>query len=380
MRLLSYSYKDFPSSDIGWNFSSLSLKKVNLFVGITGSGKSRLINTLCNVAEFIYTNNTLRSGVWDISFKIDDEKYRWYFEGRDVPEKNTPEVVKDCLWQVLENGDERVVYNRSEESFEFQGTKLPKLPRNSTGIYLLKEEELIAPIHREFGKIQRRSFFSHDLMQACSISNAPNELMAAAKGNKSKFSETVPWNLPLNIRLYALRETDIEKFKDVIDQFKTVFPTIESIDFTDGSKLFGAPPQGRVPVLTVKENKVGHPVMLHDLSTGMQKVLLIITDVITMLPGSVHIIDEYENSLGVNAINFLPGLINDFGEDSQFIVISHHPYLINRMPITSWQVFHRIGSEVKITPGEMLKERYGASKQEAFIQLMNDPEFLGSAA
>lgn len=379
MRFLTYSYKDLASPHHGWEFSPMSLKRVNLFVGVTGSGKSRFINSLCNVTDFVYTNSTFRSGIWDITFKVSEQKYHWIFESRDTAEKGEPEVVRDCLSQVHENGSETVIYDRSKDSFQFQGQKLPKLPKNSTGIYLLKEEESIAPIHREFGKIPRRSFFAHDLMQACSISNFPNELMLAAQKNKSKATEILPWNLPLNIRLYTLRDVDIDKFKNVVDQFKAVFPTVEGIDFTDGSKLFGAPPQGKVPVLTVKEHEVDHPVMLHDLSTGMQKVLLIITDVIMMPPETVYIIDEYENSLGVNAINFLPGLINDFGEESQFIVTSHHPYLINRMPIETWQVFHRMGSQVNITNGDVLKKRYGASKQEAFIQLMNDPQFLGAA-
>ncbi len=37
----------------------------------------------------------------------------------------------------------------------------------------------------------------------------------------------------------------------------------------------------------------------------MQKVLLILTDVFILPEGGVYIIDEYENSLGLNAIDFL---------------------------------------------------------------------------
>ena len=96
-----------------------------------------------------------------------------------------------------------------------------------------------------------------------------------------------------------------------------------------------------------------------------------------MAKGSVYLIDEYENSLGVNAVNFLPGFLSEFGEDAQFLITSHHPYLINSTPMTNWSVFQRSGSKVKVQAGEELMVKYGPSKQDAFIQLINDPDYSG---
>ncbi len=84
-------------------------------------------------------------------------------------------------------------------------------------------------------------------------------------------------------------------------------------------------------------------------------------------------IDEYENSLGINAIDFLPQFILDNGKDIQFFITTHHPYLINQMPIKDWLVFHREGSTVKNKSGIELEGLYGKSKQQAFVQLINDP-------
>jgi len=128
---------------------------------------------------------------------------------------------------------------------------------------------------------------------------------------------------------------------------------------------------------TFKERKVDQPYMLSDLSSGMQKVLLIIADVLLAKKHSVIMFDEYENSLGVNAIDFFPDLIADFGDELQFFVTSHHPYLINNMPISTWQVFHREGAEVTVRSGEILRGLYGESTQQAFIQLINDPFYRG---
>ena len=40
--------------------------------------------------------------------------------------------------------------------------------------------------------------------------------------------------------------------------------------------------------------------------------------------GCVYLIDEYENSLGVNAINFFPSVLFEAASKSQFIITSHH--------------------------------------------------------
>ena len=105
----------------------------------------------------------------------------------------------------------------------------------------------------------------------------------------------------------------------------------------------------------------------------MQKVLLIITD-IQMLPnGGVYLIDEYENSLGLNAIEFLPTYLLELEKDMQLFITSHHPYIINKFPVKNWYVFHRTGYEVKIKYGEELVTRFGISKQQAFTKLINDP-------
>ena len=105
----------------------------------------------------------------------------------------------------------------------------------------------------------------------------------------------------------------------------------------------------------------------------MQKVLLIIADIITLPKGSIYIIDEYENSLGINAIDFLPEFLDAHGTDIQFLITTHHPYLINSMPMKKWRVFHRNGSRVSIKDGAEFEEKYGKSKQKAFVQLINDP-------
>jgi len=128
-----------------------------------------------------------------------------------------------------------------------------------------------------------------------------------------------------------------------------------------------------VPIVLLKERGIKEPVTLSEISSGMQKVLLIITDVLTWPEDMLYMIDEYDNSLGTNAIDFLHSFLADYGGGRQFIVTTHHPLLINAIPLADWFVFHRKGLNITVTRGHELESRYGRSKQQTFTQLINDP-------
>jgi AAA15 family ATPase/GTPase len=119
MLLLSYEYKD--SNKGGWQFSKISLKKINLFVGASGSGKTRFLNSLLNVASFIHKNDNFRSGIWDILFCINEINYRWQFEGVEKGVNETDKIVVfDRLSIQNEDKSETVLYVRTESSFLFK--------------------------------------------------------------------------------------------------------------------------------------------------------------------------------------------------------------------------------------------------------------------
>lgn len=365
MYLISYKFKD---NDIGtgWDIEEISLKRNNLLVGVSGSGKSRLLNSIWNVGNFISTDN-FRDGVWDIRFKIDEDVYHWTLHSETKDEKNT--ILSEQLTRSF-NSNEDIIFSRDENNITFMGDKLPKLPKEKTAIFMLKDEDVIAPVYEGFGKIYRRSFFGPDLMDACSIAEAPRNISDKNSYQKLKYDLHF-----INLKLYFLHKYDKPKYETITSEFKSIFPAIENISFSETSPPNSRP--GIYPVTTFTEKNIRAPIYLHDLSSGMQKVLMIISDIITLKDDSIYIIDEYENSLGLNAINFLPDFIGSYGKKIQFIITSHHPYLINKMPVDDWILFTRNGSNVKITSGESFREKYKESHQDMFMQLINDPLYNG---
>ena len=72
-------------------------------------------------------------------------------------------------------------------------------------------------------------------------------------------------------------------------------------------------------------------------------------------PGTVIVIDEFENSLGVNCLPALSDLLLDHARELQFILTSHHPYVINNIPSTWWKVVTRQGGVVTVKDAESIQ-------------------------
>lgn len=82
---------------------------------------------------------------------------------------------------------------------------------------------------------------------------------------------------------------------------------------------------------------------------------------------------EFENSLGVNCIDEITDDLIHSKNSIQFILTSHHPYIINTVKMGSWKIIARKAGVVYSYNAEQL--RLGKSKHDAFIQLINLDEY-----
>jgi len=79
-------------------------------------------------------------------------------------------------------------------------------------------------------------------------------------------------------------------------------------------------------------------------------------------------IDEFENSLGVNCIDSVTDLILE-NRNLQFIITSHHPYIINNISPEFWKIVLRKGGLISTKNAEDF--HISKSRQKAFIDLIN---------
>lgn len=373
MKILSYEASGGDSEgDI--HFKKMSFGTINLIIGNTATGKTRLLNTLFNGARLITHKDRFYVGSWDITFKHNSLKYRWVIETRRSEDNGKGYVYEEQLIK-YEDDNETILVKRSSNSFVFNGEELPKLSHRETSISLLQEEELIKPVYQAFSSIMRRDFSGPDLQNVTSWQTLPPKLLHKIEETRS-LKDLFEADLALSCKLLILSKFFKEIYDNICDEFINTFPFISEVKIFEADQ-FDVYYPGHVPVFSLKEKDINKWIPLHQFSSGMKKVLLILCDVFTLPEeGYVYLIDEYENSLGINAINFFPTVLLEAPQESQFIITSHHPYIIGNVPVKDWIVFHRKGKTVEVKQGEELKDKFGKSKQKAFIQLINDPFYV----
>lgn len=364
MYIEKYRYRD-TSTSTSWNFSEIDFKRVNLLVGKSGCGKTRFLATIFNLGNMIAAaRKEIFNGDWDVTYRHGEFRYR--YELRFVSNKVEFERLK-----LLDTSSDVYLLNRTTKSLEYRGKKLPQLALEQPALALLKEEKSIESAFSGFGSICRRRFDQDGLGMVRAYGNVPSNLLKSFE--ETGINSMQIFDLPLSSRIYLIERLDKPLYSRIKEMFQGVFP--EFVDWQVRKlKATEVPLQidGIMTGVFLTERDVKGQIPLTELSSGMQKVLLIITDVLSAPKGTIYLIDEYENSLGVNAIDFLPDLLA-LSPDIQAVVTTHHPYLINAMPIDNWQIMSRKGSNVSIARGDTRKKIYEASSQEAFTQLLNDP-------
>jgi predicted ATPase len=111
------------------------------------------------------------------------------------------------------------------------------------------------------------------------------------------------------------------------------------------------------------------------MSSGMFRTLVHLVDISLAPPGSVILIDEFENSLGINCMPELTDFVMSKAALMQFILISHHPYIISKIPYKTWKLVRRKGGEVSVINATDIPQLQTGSRLNKFIQLANLPEY-----
>ncbi|MBR3578106.1 MAG: ATP-binding protein [Bacteroidales bacterium] len=362
-------FKSITATDktSGWNVENIQFNPMlTLLVGASGVGKTRilnLINGLCQIAQ----GNSFNGTEWKVEFEQDGHDYVWEGEFESKGESN--EIILDMTEKkyslirefLSDNGN--IIVSRTRDNFTYKEREMVKLDSTMSAVQLLKEENAISPIHLGFSQC-----YSLDVADT---SIQPSTIIDAF----NRHSQTIDIIKLLTIlspleRLFLLRENKLKEFDVVCQKFQEIFPSVEKVDFTLAKSIKDI----LIPVLMIKERNVSSWIPQNGISAGMMRTLLQIITLVLANDGDVIMIDEFENGLGVNCINELADLIMEPEANIQVIMTSHHPYIINAIPVKDWKILTRDGCDVHVHTAEQL--HIGEhSKHEAFMQLMQTPEY-----
>jgi predicted ATPase len=361
MKILNYEF-----SEKYWKFEKVKFQDINLIVGDSGSGKTRLLNTMFNLGSHVAKKQLGGVSTWKLTLSVGNDIYKWHVS--TTLEENKVVVGEEKL-----SLNEKLILEREREIYTFNENASVKLPKNEMSISTLREEELIKPLFDGFSRMLRRRFFADELEKLSSFW-AANDKALMKIGQSKDLNELYKADPPLNYRLFVLQKYFPNLFKKIISSYKAGFEFIEDAKIISSDQLDSLElPFSSVPIFCIRERSVNKWIRLDELSSGMQKALLIITDLFALPKDIIYLIDEYENSLGVGPIDILPTILFSGEIEYQVFITSHHPYIITSFPVGNWYIAHRKGSNVTFTYGKELEARYGLSKQDQYLQLLNDP-------
>ena len=379
MKLLRLSYQDLSS---GLSIDSCKFfPDLNLLVGISGAGKTSILKAISNLKR-IANGESINGVKWDVELLTNDHvRYHWLgeFEVRKARSlikieedevngndgENRVSIISETLLK-----DQEVLIARNQEVIEFKHSKTPKLPSYLSCIELFNQEEDVFPVRQEFNKM---------VFNPLKFNISSSTLDKILRDYEyTSLSELQSSQLPISDKLLITYQKYPDTFEIIKRKFLDIFPQVEDlkIEFLEPSKLgdlfvsstpivlFEEPPR-----IQIKEKNSNVWILDPNISSGMIKSLMFLATIELSPDGSVILIDEFENSLGVNCLDTLTEDLLVNYRDLQFIITSHHPYIINNISPAYWKIVTRKGGVIQVHNAADF--HISKTRQKAFIDLIN---------
>jgi ABC-type dipeptide/oligopeptide/nickel transport system ATPase component len=360
---------EYYDDEYKWRLETVDfLANLNLLVGVSGVGKTRILRAIYNL-KAIANGASLNGVKWDVNF-IADNDCKYYWTGEFETKEDTisidengeeDEQVRIINEELICNED--IIVKRTRGEIVFLGKSTPKLSPFQSVIELLKQEDRIIPIKESLDKI----IFA-DSVEVGRAWRLPVSLVK--KHEKSSLESLKTSSLPIPVKLSILYRTFPEVFKQIKDAFIEVFPNVSDVKIEavkdDNIPIALSDLLKEVTTVRIKERKVQN--WIENISSGMLKTLMYISELYLSPDNCTILIDEFENSLGINCLDSVTELISN-NKSSQFIITSHHPYIINNFSPVCWKIVTRKGSLVTVKDAKDF--HISESRQKAFIDLIN---------
>ncbi len=361
---------EYYDDEYKWKLAEVDfLPNLNLLVGVSGVGKTRILRAIYSLKSI--ANGASLNGVkWNVCFIADNElEYTWSgeFETREstisIDESSEENEQVKLIMEKLVCNNENVLIERKDSEIILNGNKTPKLSPFESVVELLKQEDKIAPVKESLDKIILADSGSVDRAWRLPVS-------IFKKFEKASLSALQESGLPVPIKLSILYRILPEEFNKIKEAFISVFPNILDIkvEIIKDDNIPIALSKLLKEATTVSIREKGVKDWIENISSGMLKTLMYISELYLAPENCIILIDEFENSLGVNCLDNVTELVLD-NKKLQFIITSHHPYIINNVSPAYWKIVTRKAGLVTVKDPEEF--HISESRQKAFIDLIN---------
>ncbi|MDM8527423.1 AAA family ATPase [Anaerolineales bacterium HSG24] len=305
-----------------------------------------------------------------MTFDIDSTEYRWHGEFEATPQnrlKGRPEPK--LTFETLHQG-EHVLAEREASQMSIEGKSIGITPLSSQSmVKALADNAPFSAIHDGFQKILKHEFHQNIAL--------PVDDYDWLKTTFHSIDDIRHSYLTTQEKLLLACQNIPTAFDELKQDFIAVFPQIEDVIVETVKQGTVSQPNLEV-VINLKVGGVKKWIQQPQISAGMLKTLMLLGELYLSPDGTVLLIDEFENSLGVNCIDIIDDLVTP-SKNLQLIITSHHPYIINNIPMDEWKIVTRQGGTVTVKEAKDFKQ-LGRSSHERFMQLIQLDEIKHGVA
>jgi energy-coupling factor transporter ATP-binding protein EcfA2 len=375
MQITSFEFEDLAT---GWKLEPVDFGRLNLLVGASGAGKTRIVQALQRVCSIPRTSSLPAEVSWKLEFQLDDEKHIWRGKTQssdefELEKRSDPrgfgskgEIVEEILER-----EGSTLFTKKGQDVEVFGDELPRMKSDESVLNVIEEEEL-SRVANVLNRVRAESTGPAVLRK---------KTLEKVGERFSDFETLVAANLPTFAKLYFAQEEHPGKFNELLSSYSSIFPTVQDIEVLkevrEPANLDAEDSKELVSFeVNVKEEGVEGWIHVRELAGGMRRTLSQLVELHLAPEHRTFLVDEVENSMGVNCLGDMTDQIKKHARHIQFVLTSHHPYIINNIPAEYWRIVTREGSTVKVYNADEIPALTSGTNQSKFTQLLNADFFL----
>lgn len=359
----------FKNSYLGWEVERIEFNQLNLLVGLSGAGKSQILNALWFLRG-IALGSRMNDIEWEITFSNEGIDFEWSgkFGKSEYSYNNQFPIIREKIRAISTN---QFVERDKEGDITIQeGEGGPQqLPLSTVGSGLLMqiysdEHPFIRKALQGFKKMVLRD---HTLSQAdVNLDFYRLRFRYAKEKHGTMDMESIRrsgWTT--SERLLIADKNNLNNIGEIKEKFCSIFPDVSDLNIIEIKNNRG---EGHLEY-QIKAGGSKKWIPHWNISSGMLRVLNYLVEITFADEDTVFLIDEFENSLGHNCLPALSEdiLLHSFSQ--QFIITSHHPDIINEFDMNTWFVVSRTNGRIRSDKASNLP--FARSLHEPYLALIN---------